>query len=91
MRMRETGAVILTGDFAGERHTPTFRCNHCGGTIRMSSMQHASESGDRCPQCDSHICKRCAETQHKTLRCDVFWEKLARVEAADRLRREAEA
>lgn len=89
LRYRETGCFIVNDPgLNGEQQQPTFRCNHCCGTIRFESVGKASDCGDRCPSCDGHVCKKCARIYHETLRCDVFWNKLARAEAADRFARE---
>lgn len=43
---------------------------------------------EQCWGCRRYICRDCAAEMHRTLKCDVIENKIERIEAADRFRRE---
>ena len=62
------------------KEADTYSCNHCNKIVHVKPMAPLDDLGGRCGACDALICKDCLQKSY-THGCDVFEEKLKRMEA----------
>jgi hypothetical protein len=67
----------------------TLTCGHCGSLVVVPAMCKPEDMPyDLCWGCRRNICAKCTGIRNQTLKCDVIENKLERMEASARLRRD---
>ena len=80
---RKAGYATITGPGGVSEESDTATCAHCNAVwVVRSTNKQKEELGGWCRMCSRPVCPLCADKG-----CSPFLEKLARVEARDRMLR----
>ena len=75
--MRQFGYTVVSDPSEGKQERDLFTCGHCQQIVTFAPGQMPEDAGGLCKPCGRLICKYCYGLQ----KCDVFEDKLARMEA----------